>query len=230
MNKDRPVMFKSFTGDFKVSKDSRTVSGYLAAFGNIDGDGDMLIKGCFAKSISDRGPASSTARKIAYLYHHDMSRPLGRFTELKEDDKGLYFEAELDNIQLANETLEQYISGTLNQHSIGFRYVWDKCEADQIGGQMVLICRELQLFEGSVVTLGANENTPFLGLKRENFEETNQQLLTEFETLILGLDAIKQYQIRSIFSKMIALSEAKPETLRPEPGLDFEKLIKILNK
>ena len=163
-NRNRPVVYKSMGGEIEVN--DRVVSGYLASFGTKDSDSDIILKGAFTKSLNERGVGSTTARKIAYLYQHDMTKPIGRFTTLVEDEKGLYFEATLDNIPLANDVLEQYKSGTLNQHSIGFRYIMDKVEFSQ--DQDAFIVKELDLFEGSVVTMGANENTPFVGLKSES--------------------------------------------------------------
>ena len=184
-NKDI-IQFKEFDLiQVKADKDSRTVSGYLASFGNVDSDGDVIVKGAFSKSISERGPGSKTARKIAYLWQHDMKEPIGRFTLLEERDEGLYFEAEIDKFDLGDRVLEQYASGTLNQHSIGFMYVWERCEfveEYEYDGKLykdVFMCKELKLFEGSVVTMGANENTPFTGAKSldtivQEFDKLNQ--------------------------------------------------------
>lgn len=69
---------KSFsfeTKDLSIDSGSRKISGYAAIFGNIDKSGDMLIKGCFSKSIQDRGPESAANDKIIFLWMHDMSEP-----------------------------------------------------------------------------------------------------------------------------------------------------------
>jgi HK97 family phage prohead protease len=222
-------MYKSFCKELKADKESRTVSGYLAAFGNKDSDSDILVKGCFAKSLQERGVASSSNRKIAYLHQHDTKKPLGKFTKLEEDDFGLYFEAKISKIPLGDEVLEQYSDGTLNQHSIGFKYIWDKIEYDEV--QDAYIVKEVNLYEGSVVTLGANENTPFLGLKSEQLESHRNQILQDFELAIKGLDYDNQIELKQIFSRLISLSEAEPqEALKEEKRAEkepsmFEKFI-----
>ena len=153
----RPVIYKSFESKIiKVDSETRIVSGWLTSFGNLQDDGDVLIKGCCERSIRERGPESKTARKIAYLYQHDMKDPIGHFTLLEEKDDGLYFEAYVDKIPQGDRVLEQYKTGTLNQHSIGIRYIWDKCEWGDFtlaDGTTVeaFIVYELMLFEGTAM-------------------------------------------------------------------------------
>lgn len=234
----RPVIYKSFSTEIKsVDSETRIATGYLTSFGNLQDDGDVLIKGCFAKSIQERGPDSKTARKIAYLFMHDMKDPIGHFKVLREDDYGLYFEAYIDKIPQGDRVLEQYKSGTLNQHSIGLRYVWDKCQ----WGEWTLpdgtttdafICYELLLFEGSVVTMGADENTPFTGMKSENIESERNALVRETERILKGLDFESQYEIRRLIAKHVSLAEVEPQTAlkqesKPVP-VDYEKVAKAL--
>ena len=131
-----------------------------------------------------------------------MTKPIGRFTTLVEDEKGLYFEAELDNIPLANDVLEQYKSGTLNQHSIGFRYLKDKVDYNKELDAFMI--KEVDLFEGSVVTMGANENTPFMGIKSEQVESYVEELRRETEQALKHIPFEDQYKIRQIISKHIS--------------------------
>jgi HK97 family phage prohead protease len=205
----RPIVYKSFCKEIKADVESRTVSGYLAAFGNRDSDQDILIKGCFAKSLQERGVASSSNRKIAFLYQHDTKKPLGKFTKLEENDFGLYFEALISKIPLGDTVLEQYKDGTLNQHSIGFKYIWDKMEYDE--EQDAYIIKEVNLYEGSVVTMGANENTPFLGMKSEQLESHRNQILQDFEFAIKSIDYETQIELKQIFSRLLSLSETEPQ-------------------
>jgi HK97 family phage prohead protease len=190
---------------------SRTVSGYLAAFGNVDDAGDRLIKGCFAKSIQEHGPNSTSHRKIAFCWQHDMTTPIGKLTVLREDDYGLYFEAVLDDIPLVNDTvIPQYQSGTLNQHSIGFWYVQVEEAAELTeGGYPVWNVKEVQLVEGSVVTAGCNENTPFLGFK----DITSQY--KELTALLSDLPYVKQMRVKQLLDALIQGGEG---TLREPPS------------
>lgn len=206
----KPVEYKALS----VSPDGllvekRTISGYAAIFGNIDESRDMIIKGAFAKSIAERGPDSATNRKVILLWQHDMENPLGRITVLREDEKGLYFEAEVDRIPEGDRALEQLQSGTLNQFSIGYKYVWDKMEYDETLD--AFICKEINLFEVSIVSLGCNEMTGFAGLKAEQQESERNQLNRDIETALKAIpDPAQQYKFRQLFAKTIALTEAQP--------------------
>lgn len=148
--------------DIDVRK--RLVSGYFSAFGNIDHDNDIIEKGAFAKSINER------FEKIMYLQQHDWSKPLGRPTVLKEDDFGLYFEAEIINTSYGEDQLKLYEAGIVKEHSIGFQTV----KSDYNSESQIRTIKEVKLYEGSAVTLGANSNTPFLGFKSE-LKEINEQ-------------------------------------------------------
>ena len=226
--KNRPIVYKSMGGEVQVS--DRIVSGYLASFDTKDSDSDIILKGAFTKSLNERGVGSTTARKIAYLYQHDMSRPIGRFTTLCEDEKGLYFEATLDNIPLANDVLEQYKSGTLNQHSIGFRYIKDKVEYSK--DLEAFVIKELDLFEGSVVTMGANENTPFVGLKADSVDSEMEQLRRETELVLKHIPFEEQFKIRQLISKHISLLETEPIKITPieqEPIVKEMDWVSIIN-
>ncbi len=230
---NKPISYKAIGGGIEIA--GRKVSGYLAHFDTKDMDNEIITKGAFQKSIQERGVNSTTARKIAYLYQHNLDKPIGRFTTLNEDQKGLYFEGELDNIPLANDVLEQYKSGTLNQHSIGFLKVRDKSTWSD--SEKALILKEVNLFEGSVVTLGMNENTPFLGLKSEFVASEWEQLSRETEQVLKHIPFEEQFKIRQLISKHISLMEVEPvntttQTIH-EPSLkaiDWDYIINNLNK
>lgn len=144
----------------KVDVPGRKVMGYFAAFGNKDADGDIIVPGAFAKSIQERGPQSAKNR-ILFLRDHDSSKVVGRVDVLQEDTKGLYFEAQVANTPLGDETLELYKMGALTEHSIGYQTI--KSKYDQKQGANLL--EEIKLWEGSVVPWGANEATPLVGIK-----------------------------------------------------------------
>lgn len=188
--------------ELDYNEESRKISGYAAVFGNVDKAGDMLIKGCFAKSIIERGPGSSANDKIIFLWMHNMSEPLGRITVLKEDEHGLYFEAEIDKIELGDRTISQLKSGTLNQFSIGYRYVWDKCEwVDDI-----FVCKELILNEISVVSIGCNGETEFLGFKGET--DPYEVFQKEINEKLKGVE--NRNEIEKLITKAISLGKNEP--------------------
>lgn len=204
--------YKAFdVKDYTFDKESRTISGYAAIFGNVDKASDMLVKGCFAKSIRERGPQSNANDKIIMLWMHDMSEPIGKITKLEEHDRGLYFETKIDAIELGDRTLIQLESGTLNQFSIGYEYVWQKCEWQTIGDKDVFIVNEVILYEISVVSIGCNGETEYTGLKSAEqidtaYEELQELITTELKDLPIN----KRSAIQSLLSKTWALASLKP--------------------
>jgi len=55
--------------------------------------------------------------------------------------------------------LKLYEAGVINEHSIGFSTIKAQPKGDYTE------INEVRLYEGSTVTFGANENTPFMGFK-----------------------------------------------------------------
>lgn len=136
----------------------------FASFGNKDSAGDILVKGCFAKSINERGPQSDTNRKIAFLWQHDIYDPIGKVLEIEELDDGAYATVQLSNFDAvpnAKRAWYQLNDGDINQFSFGYQYVWDKME--YIEEEDAFLIKEVVLHEISVVTLGCNEQTEYMG-------------------------------------------------------------------
>lgn len=202
--------------EYRYDGDSRTISGYAAIFGNIDKSRDKLVKGCFANSILERGPQSGANDKILLLWQHDMSEPLGRITVLREDEKGLYFEAVVDEIEAGDRALKQLESGTLNQFSIGYNYVWEKCDWDDEEG--CLVVKEVKLYEISIVSIGCNGETEYLGLKSpEDMEQAYAGLEREIAAFSGRWGMQKQQKLQNIIAKAMSLASWR----RPDGGKPF---------
>ena len=215
-----PVMYKNITFEYKdLNVQGRTVTGYLAVFGNIDSDMDRLVKGCFAKSLMERGVGTTGGNTIAHLWQHKMDMPLGTYTVLKEDDKGLYFECPYDDIQKANDALVQFKSGTLKNFSIGYSYIWDKMMWNT--NDECFDIYELNLCEGSVVTLAANTLAMYTGMKAEQIVDEIQVLKEEAEEIFSTLKPRKRYELGQIFTKLMTLSQVKPQ-LESKDALKLE--------
>lgn len=209
--------------DWTYDGASRTISGYAAVFGNRDRAGDILLQGCFAKSIAERGPESNANGKILLLWQHDADEPLGRITVLREDEKGLYFEAVIDEIEIGDRCIKQLESGTLNQFSIGFSYVSDTIKYDE--GQDAYLVGEVKLYEISVVSIAANPETEFLGMKALDDESAEDALRREVAEFGRGMGTEKQARLQLIISKAMALARAgRPQESAPadEPTAEAE--------
>ncbi|KPF41087.1 HK97 family phage prohead protease [Rhizobium sp. G187] len=119
-------------------------SGYASLFGEVDLGRDAIEPGAFAASIAARG-----AGGVRMLYQHDPTEVIGRWTVLKEDQRGLYVEGQLaTEVSRAREVHALMKAGALDGLSIGFRAV--KTRNERKSGVRRIV--EADLWEISVVT------------------------------------------------------------------------------
>lgn len=196
--------------DKGVIVEERTIKGYLATWGVTDTYGTRFIKGCFSRSISERGPDSNAKQKIVYLWQHDMRDPIGRFTRLEEDEYGLYFEAEIDDVPSGNRALRQVASGTINQNSFGFDYVWDKVEYDDKTDSINVM--EVILYEGSAVTIGSNSET-YMFRSPEDVTNAKEVLTEETEDFARTLTHKQRYEMKQLITRHISIAKAETQSI-----------------
>lgn len=192
-----------------AAPEGRTVKGLFASYNYFDSDRDVLKVGCMDKSLKDHGVgASKKTYRIKHLLFHDWEKVLTTPDVLENSEvvidgtkvQGLYFESEMPNDLMGNETLLKYHKGTYDQHSIGFQYIQGKyvkkgdadwnSELKQLlnpqdaekAGEMYL-WSEIKLFEGSTVAFGANDLTPALGVKSEDKPALLIKYLGKLESL-----------------------------------------------
>lgn len=121
-----------------------TFSGYASLFGRIDLGRDIVERGAFAKSLKARGAAG-----IRMLFQHDPNEPIGTWSELAEDERGLFVRGRLANgVGRACEVHSLMKGGALDGLSIGFRTV--RARTDKESGVRRIL--EADLWEISVVT------------------------------------------------------------------------------
>lgn len=129
------------------------IKGYGSYFGNKDSDNDIIMKGAYKKTISENGD------RVKYLYQHDMNQPIGKMTELYEDDKGLVFVAEIAKTQLGKDVVELMKSGVITENSVGIMPIQKQNKNDYRE------ITEVKLYEISAVTLAANDQAKILDVK-----------------------------------------------------------------
>ena len=94
-------------------------SGYASVFGIADLGHDVIERGAFARSLQQRGVSG-----VRMLWQHDAAEPIGVWTTIREDVRGLYVEGRLaKGVARAREALELMRSGGLDGLSIGFRAI-----------------------------------------------------------------------------------------------------------
>jgi HK97 family phage prohead protease len=143
--------------EFKALDDNAgTFSGYVAVFGNRDGNGDVIDRGAFKKTLNDAREYKeqhSSQYLFPILWQHDEHNPIGGFTQAFEDDKGLFVQGELDlDTADGQRAYSGMKKGYLRGLSIGYdpiKSYWGQDRARHLA--------ETRLWEGSPVTFPAND-------------------------------------------------------------------------
>ena len=117
-------------------------SGYASLFSLTDLSGDIIERGAFTKSLQ-RGAG------VPMLWQHQADNPIGIWTKITEDQRGLYVEGQLtQGVTRADEAWRLISEGALDGLSIGFRAIRSKKSAST-GRRHIL---EAELWEISLVT------------------------------------------------------------------------------
>jgi HK97 family phage prohead protease len=117
--------------------------GYASVFGVPDLARDVVMQGAFRQSL-----AGQAASEVKLLWQHDPSQPVGLWTSLVEDARGLRCQGQLNlDVQRGRELYALMKQGAVNGLSIGFKTV--KSRKDPLGGRQLL---SVDLWEISLVT------------------------------------------------------------------------------
>jgi HK97 family phage prohead protease len=138
---------------YDIDEKNSLVKGYGSFFDNKDSDQDIIRKGAYQKTIQENGS------RVKYLYQHDMMQPIGKMTELYEDDKGLVFVAEVPKTSLGKDVIELMKAGVITENSVGIMPIVKENKGDYRE------IREVKLYEISAVTLAANDQAKILDVK-----------------------------------------------------------------
>ena len=121
------------------------IQGYASLFNRPDQSGDIVKKGAYQKSLSQK---SKDKIAIKMLWQHDPTQPIGIWDEVYEDDRGLFVKGRiLQEIQAGQEALVLLEAGAIDGLSIGYRTV--ESTKNSHGGRDL---REIELWEVSLVT------------------------------------------------------------------------------
>lgn len=142
----------------QLSEDG-TIEGYLNTFNHIDRIGDNTQKGAFAKSINK---IKANGDVLPMLFGHDHTKVAGVWTEIKEDENGLWGKGKLNlDTQLGKELYSNIKMGAVKGISIGYFEI--DTDYDQKTGAKLL--KELDLIEASIVLLPCNEQSQVESVK-----------------------------------------------------------------
>ena len=149
----------AFALEIKELSESGIFEGYASTFGERDLGGDVVVAGAFAKSLKARG-----AKGVRMFADHDPSKRIGVWTDLKEDDRGLFVKGRLLlEKQIGKEAYIDLKEGSLDAMSIGYRVAPNGSSYD--GRRKARMLKELDLVEISLLPFPMNENARVTGIK-----------------------------------------------------------------
>lgn len=173
-------------GELKLAESgsaAMTFEGYGAVFNNVDSYGDLIAPGAFAETL--RGAKASGIWPSMLLQHGgflggaDDSTPIGIWTDMKEDDRGLWVEGKLadtargrDIYALLKMTPRPAITGL----SIGYiAKTWVMRSQPQEPRRTL---KSVELIEVSLVDRPANPKARVADVKGNNAIREFERLLT----------------------------------------------------
>ncbi len=178
-----------------------TFSGYGAIFGNEDAYGDVIEKGAFKRTLKEAKARGSMPKMLlqhgSWMGPAEDGIPIGKWTSMEEDDKGLACTGEL----FALDTQKgKYIyaglkSGALDGLSIGYIPVGVKY--GQKAEEPDRTLTDVELLEVSVVTFPANNQALVDSVKNVDRLET----LSDFEKCLRDV-GFSRHQATTFVSRL----------------------------
>jgi len=176
------------------------VSFYFADFNSVDTHGRRMNKTAFNRTLKNN------FKRFAHLLNHDTNLMIGKPVEVGVDEKGAFMISQLSKNSAGRDALVMYEEGMITEHSFGFKIV------DSVQDGKVEVVNELQMFEASSVTWGANENTPTISLN------SNDTLIKEL-----------QITNKEILTMLSDISARLPGTSHQDPPTDIDDILAFIN-
>jgi len=151
---------KTFPMEVKEVSEEGSFSGYLSVFNNVDAYREAVMPGAFADTLNEW---KASGRMPPILWQHSSSEPIGPFTKMQEDERGLYVEGRLlvADLQRAREAHSLVKHRVVSGMSIGFETVGEEIDKEN----RVRKLTKIKLWEGSIVTFPANQEAQIEAVK-----------------------------------------------------------------
>ncbi|GMG81228.1 HK97 family phage prohead protease [Paralimibaculum aggregatum] len=158
------VALPAIAGELAESLAAGRIAGYASLFEEADQGGDIVAPGAFGASLAR---TEAAGRRVKFLWQHDPAMPIGVWTRLAEDARGLHVEGEiLANVTRGADAIALLKAGAIDGLSIGYRTI-RAAPSPETGGRRLI---EIDLWEVSLVTfpllptarasLGAEDSGP----------------------------------------------------------------------
>lgn len=165
-----------------------TISGYGSVFNIIDRGGDIVLPGAFKASLADWRKKKALP---PMLWQHDSWQPIGVWTEMVEDERGLKIAGNLVlDVPTAASARALAAAGAVKGLSIGYRTV--DYDIDRDTG--IRRIKKADLWEVSLVTFPMNTAALITGVKGDfDPRELERSLRTELN--LSSANAVKAVAI-----------------------------------
>lgn len=192
--------FRSYALQIKAAEDG-TIEGYGSVFGVRDNYDDVIAKGAFSASLAEHKSAGTMP---AMLWQHSSDHPIGIWTEMVEDAKGLRIKGQLALETVKGKEAHALLKlGALNGLSIGFmskQWAYDR-------DTEVRTLTEIDLWEVSLVTFPANEKARVTNVK------SSEELATPKDAERLLRDAgFSKSDATALVSRVMRMGETRSDS------------------
>lgn len=185
-------------------------AGYASVFGGVDSYGDTIEKGAYTNTLKNR------ERPIRLRWNH-YGDVIGKWTDIKQDDKGLYVEGELTpGHSKAQDVFALLKHGAIDGLSIGYRVK----ASTQLDNERRLL-QDIELVEISVVEEPADINATISDVKSA-LERADS--LKEVEALLRDVGRFSRVDAKYLVSKINSLYQR--EAAMEKQKQDIANLLK----
>lgn len=212
---------RSYALQIKATGDDGVIEGYGSVFGVKDNYDDVIAKGAFMDSLKAHKAAGTMP---AMLWQHDSDKPIGVWTEMVEDEKGLRIKGQLAMETVKGKEAHALLKmGALNGLSIGFmskQWAYDR-------DTEVRTLTEIDLWEVSLVTFPANEKARVTNVKSSP-DDVNTPKDAE---RILREAGISKADATALVSRVMRMGEERSDSVDSTAKAlkSAERLLKSLN-
>lgn len=185
--------------EIKLSTDTPgLITGYGSVFGVKDSYDDIVASGAFTKSLAEW---RSRGEMPSMLWQHDQKEPIGLWTDMVEDERGLRCSGNLLlTVPEGQKAYEHLKAGTVKGLSIGFKTV----ERSWNYETEVRTLTQVDLFEVSLVTIPANRDAQIDGVK------ASDMTIREFEEFLRDEGGFSHTRARQIAEHGFKLASRAP--------------------
>lgn len=172
----------------------REFEGYGSVFGNKDWGNDVVMPGAFTRTLAEHKNDGSLPMMF---WMHDPSRVPGKWTEMREDDHGLYVKGVLADTPLGNEIHTLFQMKAVSGLSIG--YIPQDTDYNSDGVRLI---KQADLLETSVVSIPMNPRAQIAHAK-SRLSERGEYVPTDDEMARLKRETEHFFRQKG-FSKTLA--------------------------